>query len=241
MAAALLGGFGPGMVALLIGVLGAWWILLPSPRQLLPLSSSQAANLVILTITGGLLVVLAATFRRAITRLFASEERLRLAIRSTGLGTWDFDGATGLRRWSDEFRAIIGLDALSPADPQLFATLIHPDDSDRVNKRRRAAYDPAGGGWYQAEFRIRRADDGTERWVAATGRMYFDANGELARAAGTILDITAQRNSDAALRESEERYRTLIETSPDAVHVHRDGVIILANQQAAELFGGRTP
>src|SRR6476659_7294000 len=43
MAAALLGGFGPGMVALLIGVLGAWWILLPSPGQLLPLSSSQAA------------------------------------------------------------------------------------------------------------------------------------------------------------------------------------------------------
>ena len=77
--------------------------------------------------------------------------------------------------------------------------------------------------------------------MATTGRMYFDANGKLARAAGTILDITAQRNSDAALRESEERYRTLIETSPDAVHVHRDGVIILANQQAAELFGGKRP
>ena len=118
MAAALLGGFGPGMVALLIGVLGAWWFLLPSPGPLLPPSSSQAANLAILTVTGGLLVVLAATFRRAITRLFAGEERLRLAIRSTGLGTWDFDGATGLRRWSDEFRAIIGLDASSPADPR---------------------------------------------------------------------------------------------------------------------------
>ena len=89
-------------------------------------------------------------------------------------------------------------------------------------------------GWYQAEFRIRRADDGVERWVATTGRMFFDAKGKLVRAAGTILDITAQRNADAALRESEERYRTLIETSPDAVHVHRDGVIILANQQAAE-------
>ena len=140
-----------------------------------------------------------------------------------------------------EFRAIIGLDASTPADPELFATLIHPDDRDWVNERYRAAYDPAGDGWYQAEFRIRRADDGTERWVAATGRMFFDAKGKLARAAGTILDITAQRNSDAALRESEERYRTLIETSPDAVHVHRDGVIILANQQAAELFGGNRP
>ena len=37
--------------------------------------------------------------------------------------------------------------------------------------------------------------------------------------------------------ESEERYRTLVETAPDAIHVHRDGVIILANQQAVTLFG----
>ena len=139
----------------------------------------------------------------------------------------------------DEFRAIIGIDASTPADTELFATLIHPDDRDWVNQRYRAAYDPAGDGWYQAEFRIRRADAGPERWVAATGRMFFDAKGKLLRAAGTILDITDQRGSDAALRESEERYRTLIETAPDAVHVHRDGVIILANQQAATLFGGR--
>ena len=240
MTAALVGGFGPGMAALAIGLLSAW-LPLPSPWSLAPGSPSAVSNLALLAVTGGALIVLAAMLREALTRLLASQERLRLAIRSTGLGTWDFDGMTGSRRWSREFRAISGIDAATPADTELFTTLIHPDDRDWVNQRYRAAYDPAGDGWYHAEFRIRRADSGAERWVRATGRMFFDAKGKLLRAAGTILDITDQRGSDAALRESEERYRTLVETAPEAVHVHRDGVIVLANQQAAKLFGGERP
>jgi hypothetical protein len=54
---------------------------------------------------------------------------------------------TGSRRWSREFRAISGIDAATPADTELFTTLIHPDDRDWVNQRYRAAYDPAGDGW----------------------------------------------------------------------------------------------
>src|SRR3954451_22246619 len=239
VAAALLGGVGPGLAALVAAALGAWFFLLRQAGLLVPPPSAIAVNLALLVATGGVLIVLAAALRRTILRLLASEERLKLAIRSTGLGTWDVDGPTGVRRWSREFRSIIGLEASSPADPEQFAALIHPDARDSVNERYRAAHDPASDGWYQAEFRIRRADDGAERWLAATGRVHFDSAGKLARAAGTIVDITSRRNADAALRESEERYRTLIETSPEAVHVHRDGIIIMANQQAAILFGGR--
>ncbi|MGD9510081.1 MAG: PAS domain S-box protein [Geminicoccaceae bacterium] len=242
LAAALLGGAGPGLAALGLSLI-AVALLDPSASPGSPLwpSAGQTLHLGLMAVSGGGLVGLGVWLHGALVRLLASEERFRLAIRSTGLGTWDLDGSTGARHWSSEFRAIIGVDEDTLADTAFFATLIHPDDRDRVTDQYRAAHSPRGDGWYEAEFRIRRADNEEERWVAATGRVYFDGQGKLLRAVGTILDITQRRHVETALRESEERYRTLLETAPDAVHVHRDGVIIFANQQAVTLFGGRVP
>ncbi|MFO1047792.1 MAG: PAS domain S-box protein [Geminicoccaceae bacterium] len=230
--ATLVAGPRPGAAALAVALLGAVW-LEPSAMEMGP-------PLAMLAVSGAILVTLGGFLRRLLVRLMTSEERLRLAVRSTGLGTWDFDGVSGKRRWSRRFRAIIGVGNDVPPEPAAFAALIHPDDRDWVNDRYREAHAPQGDGWYDAEFRIRRADTGEERWVAATGRMFFDVRGHLTRAAGAIVDVTKRRAVENALRESEERYRTLLETAPDAIHVHRDGVIILANQRAVTLFGGRT-
>ncbi len=235
--AALIGGIGPGLVALLLSTAAAAMILHVYGWLAPGLSQAGPLNLGLLSVTGGMLVALAALARTALLRLVAGEERLSLAISSTGLGIWDVDGPSGARSWSAEFRAVLGVAADVPADVERFAALIHPDDRAWVTERYRAAYDPAGGGLYHAEFRIRRGEDGAERWVETAGRVYFDPAGAPVRAAGTIVDITSRRQTEIALRESEERYRTLLETAPDAVHVHRDGEIIFANQQAAALFG----
>jgi PAS domain S-box-containing protein len=139
-----------------------------------------------------------------------NEERLRLAIEATGIGTWDVNVVTGERRWSNEFRAICGLPPEAPADPKLFSSLIHPDDRDWVNERYRTAYmDPAQPG-YDVECRIRRFSDGAERWVMIKGHVFFDSASRPLRGVGTLLDVTDRKRTAEALAESEERYRLAV-------------------------------
>jgi PAS domain S-box-containing protein len=64
------------------------------------------------------------------------------------------------------------------------------------------------GAPYEVEYRAAApAPDGGERWLLARGRVERDAAGRPLRGAGVLLDITARRRAEAALRESEARYR----------------------------------
>jgi PAS domain S-box-containing protein len=61
------------------------------------------------------------------------------------------------------------------------------------------------------------------------------------RFAIVFRDVTNERRSEEALRESEERYRTLAELNPDAVLVNHKGRFVYANQAAARVLGARAP
>ena len=132
-----------------------------------------------------------------------SEQRLRLAVEATSIGIWDVDATRGTRRWSPEFSAILGLPVTFEGDAGVFESLIHPDDREPVLALYRSAYEPGADGTYNAEFRIRRADTGEVRWVSATGRVTFGADGRALRGVGTLDDITERR-------EAEEHQRLIL-------------------------------
>ncbi len=169
-----------------------------------------------------------------------TEERLRLSMEATRQGWFDLDVPTGRVTASAGFAQIVGV---GPHEPmmtlQSWIDSIHRDDRAAVMR----VFDNclASGETRQMDYRLRT--HGAEwKWIRSIARVvqYDDAHTPL-RMTGTHADITEQMGAVAALRESEERYRALVELSPVGIMVHRNRRFVFANPAATALLGARSP
>ncbi|MFO0555987.1 MAG: PAS domain S-box protein [Polyangiaceae bacterium] len=132
---------------------------------------------------------------------------------------------------SPAFETVFGLSREQVmADRSLWDALTHP--GDRAARPSEASPSHAG----DHEYRITRPD-GALRWIRARVRPIMGEGDEMSRVASVIEDITDRKAAELALRESEERYRRLVEASPDAIFVHQSRRIVYANAATARLFG----
>jgi len=146
--------------------------------------------------------------------LRASEERLRLATQSAGIGTWDYNVVTGTLLWDERCRNAFGLPPDSPANDEVFHRVVHPSDREKVDSAVAAAMSPMGDGNYDIEYRT-IGDDGVLRWVHATGRVIFDSidgGTKPVRFIGTITDVSdrvsllqAERLARSAAEQARQR------------------------------------
>ena len=83
-----------------------------------------------------------------------------------------------------------------------------------------------------------RKKDGTIFWVEVTS-YEFVTGGRRARLVISV-DVTERQRAEQLVRESEERYRSLVELSPDAIMLHADRRFIFLNQAAVELLGANS-
>lgn len=124
-----------------------------------------------------------------------SEDRLRLALGASDLGTWDFDLGSGQLRWDDRCRELFGLPPGAPVTYEVFLQGVHPTDRARVDAAVKQSLQPGGNGLYQIEHRTVGLTTGVERWVLAHGKTFFDERQQPVRFIGTVRDITSPRKA----------------------------------------------
>ena len=133
--------------------------------------------------------------------LVESKDRLKLAINSAGLGTWDFNLFTRELIWDSRVKEIFGLSPVATVDYRRFVELIHPDDKETFNERLAEAMAGQNAGQFDMEFRIYDLHNTQPKWVKYKGKVYFDEMSNPYRFVGTALDITSQKLLDEATSE----------------------------------------
>ncbi|APW43318.1 GGDEF domain-containing protein [Rhodoferax saidenbachensis] len=165
--------------------------------------------------------------------------RLRLATDAASVGIWDWDIAR-TDQWyaSPTYFTMLGYDPEEGfADRQQWIERLHPEDREAVNARIQAVL--AGADLpYEYEARLRHAD-GRYRWVRVVGRVLArDAEGKAIRLMGVRLDITAQKQSEEKLRQSEQSLSITLNSIGDAViATDTAGHIVRMNPTAERLTG----
>src|SRR5262249_47823667 len=130
------------------------------------------------------------------TALELTNERLRLALVASRTMGWDWGIQRGCEHLFGGLKTILGIESDGyDAHIDDVRSRIHPDDIDSATKAMVRARDNREP--YSEEFRnVWR--DGTVKWIRATGRFYYSADGQPERMLGMGTDITERKNAEDA-------------------------------------------
>jgi PAS domain S-box-containing protein len=178
--------------------------------------------------------------RRAEARLRETEAKYRTLVEQISAVVYiqEIDHRNAISYISPQIEAIMGY---SPeeylADPELWIRTIHPDDREKVLAE--DARTDQTGEPFSMEFRkIRR--DGRVIWVCDEAVLVKDAEGRPLHWQGILTDITERRSTEEVLRESEERFRTLVQYGSDIITIlEADGTIRYESPAVERVLGYR--
>ena len=157
--------------------------------------------------------------KRTEQALLEQRTLLQEAQKVAGLGCWEWDPSSGRVSWSPELCRMYGFDA-QDFEPSFenYLERVHPDDRQHSGAMvARALMDGRG---YTLDERIRRPD-GSVRYLRSHGEVVKDESGKPRKLLGASLDITEQRNSEAALRAAASSLQALTRRLVEAEEAER--------------------
>lgn len=169
----------------------------------------------------------------------ASEwERRLLLAQKAGLqiGLWEWNFSNDTLVWSDEICRLFGYTRETfQGTVQEFHSRIHPDDRDKVYAASRKVLE--GYQEYGTEFRVVRPD-GSLAWLKSHGVVVNSST----RMIGIAVDVTGMKEAEQFLRESEENYRLLLDSTAEGIYgLDLNGFCTFCNPAAARLLGYEDP
>jgi len=128
--------------------------------------------------------------------------RLQIALDAGNLGTWNWDAATDQLVLGARAAQVVGLPANVPFTREQIREHLPPEDAERA----RTALDKALAerSDYACEYRVNRPD-GSQCWIAASGRGVYADDGTVLGMTGVMQDVTRNKREEEALREADLR------------------------------------
>jgi two-component system sensor histidine kinase/response regulator len=179
--------------------------------------------------------------KKAEEQTLLANERLHFLLSSTSAVIYTASASGDYRTTfiSDNVKQMVGYEPHEFIENSKFwEDHVHTEDRERVLTDLSL---PSEGKRYSYEYRFRRKD-GTYIWVRDDMRIVHDEKGQPREIIGFWVDITERKRAEQKLKSSEEKYRTLVKTSPDAVTVtDLEGYITYVSQRTLELHGYQRP
>ncbi|MBN1490740.1 MAG: PAS domain-containing protein [Phycisphaerae bacterium] len=142
--------------------------------------------------------------RQAEESLLRSEQRLKRTEAIAHLGSWELDPIANKLTWSDEVYRILGLEPQAfGGSYEAFLECVHPDDRAAVDM----AYSTSireGRDTYEITHRVVRKNTGEIRYVHEKCHHVRDANGQIVRSLGMVLDITQRVQIEELMIQNEK-------------------------------------
>ncbi|PKP20134.1 MAG: hypothetical protein CVU04_04535 [Bacteroidetes bacterium HGW-Bacteroidetes-20] len=190
------------------------------------------------TVLIGMLMVNRLKKEKLAISLKESEERLRLALNASQIGTYDWDMIHNKITWSEWHEMLFGYNIGEfNGSLNFFIDRVHPDDVEKVNKKLKDSLENKQ--FFQDEFRIIWPDQSIH-WILSVGEYDFNEYGKAVRMRGTVSEITARKTIENSLIESENRFRTLLDKAPEGIFVQVEGVLVFVNSALMNLLEAKS-
>ena len=165
-----------------------------------------------------------------------NDEKIRNLLDTTDGVIWEADAQTfNFTFVSKQAERLLGFSVEEWYTDGFWKRQIHPDDRDRTIA------------FCMVRTKLMEAHDFIYRFIAKSGKVVWlrdivkviVKDGKPSLLQGVMFDISTQKLVEESLRESEEKYRSLVENSPDAVVIYAEGKIAFVNDEGIRMVGAK--